>query len=312
MSQTPNLQSTAASDTNTTMRLLRVTGPYRCVWEERALREPRATEVQIKTILSAISVSSELSLVERGLNMELGYQTLGVVVKAGRFAGAVSVGQRVLTTLGHASHENKLAPLVIQVPDHVSNMVALCAILGEESDKGVRTMAPQPNEKILIAGAGMLGLLSVFNLTRRGVKDVTVLEPDPQRRNLARLLGARAVHGPGDLPTDDYDMGLECSAAPAGFSELMSHVKPGGRICVLSDGNWGELSLPIDFHRRELTLIASHAGEDYKKYAEWLWQNADPVLERLFEQVISPQYLPDIFPKIREFPRPVAVLVNWE
>lgn len=294
----------------TAAQRLRVTGPYRLTWLPRNLSTPRASEVQIRTTHSAISISSELSIVERGMHMDLGYQTLGVVTQAGQFSG-LQVGQRVLTTAGHFSHENRLGPLAIAVPQHVSHAVALCAIVGEEADKGVRKMQPQTSDKVLIAGAGMLGLLSVFNLTRRGVSDVTVLEPDPHRRQLASALGAKATYSPGELPHDAYDIGLECSAVPAGFEELMGHIRTEGKACVLSDGNWGSLSIPAAFHSREQTLVASSAGEDYKNYAQWLWQNADPVLEKLFEQTIGSQQLPSVFSQLKGFPRPVAVLVDW-
>ena len=125
----------------------------------------------------------------------------------------------------------------------------------------------QLHERVLVAGAGLLGLLSVFNLTRRGMRDVTVLEPDPARCELALAFGA-ATHAPGTLPRDTYDVGLECSASPAGFAELLSHLRPGGRCCVLSDGNFGALTLPPAFHTRELSVMASSDGQDYQGYAQ--------------------------------------------
>lgn len=292
-------------------RRLTVTAPNEFRWEEMELPPPSPGEVRVRTILSAVSVSSELSVVRGGLSpWRLGYQTLGVVEVAG--AGVeLKPGVRVITTLGHASAGIHRAERIMAVPDHIPDRRALAVVLGEETHKGIRKVAPQPQERVLVAGAGLLGLLSVFNLTRRDVGDVTVLEPDEQRRNLALAFGAASVHAPGHLPHDAYDVGLECSAAPAGFAELLSHLRPGGRCCVLSDGNWGALSLPPAFHSRELSVVASSDGEDYQAYARWLWDHADPVLERLFPETIKPEDLPATLARLRDWPRPVSVAVDW-
>lgn len=267
-------------------------------------------EVSVHTCLSALSVASELGLLRGGpFPARLGYQTLGVVGQVGP-ACTLTPGQRVVTTLGHASAGIHPQAAVVAVPEEVSDRAALCVILGEETQKGIRKLAPQPGERLLVAGAGLLGLLSVFNLTRRGFGDVTVLEPDPQRRALAARFGAVAV-APGELTRDDYHAGLECSASPAGFAELLSHLRPGGRACVLSDGNWGALTLPAAFHRRELTVLASSDGDDYHAYAQWLWDNTDPVLESLHAQTITAAELPGIYPELMTLPRPVSVLVRW-
>lgn len=163
---------------------------------------------------------------------------------------------------------------------------------------------------MVVIGAGLLGLLTIFNLTRRGMTDVTVVEPDAARRALAEEFGATAVV-PGDLPHDAFDVGFECSAAPAGFTELLSHLRPRGRACVLSDGNWGALVLSPAFHRRELTIVASSDGEDYGVYAAWLWHHADPLLAKLFEVTVPARALPTMYAQWRDAPRPISAVVQW-
>lgn len=292
-------------------RRLTVTAPDEFRWETVALPPPGPGEVRVRTCLSAISISSELSMVRNGeIHWRLGYQTLGVVEALG--AGvALEVGVRVITTLGHASAGIHRIKRVHAVPDYIPDRQALAVILGEETHKGIRKIAPQSQEGVLVAGAGLLGLLTVFNLTRRGIKDVTVLEPDPTRRELALAFGAASAHAPGSLPHDAYAVGLECSGSPDGFAEVLSHLRPNGRCCVLSDGNWGALTLPPAFHTRELSVAASSDGEDYAAYAAWLWQHADPVLEQLYSDTIRPEEVPATFTRLRHFPRPVSVVVDW-
>lgn len=174
--------------------------PHQFAWETIDLRPLKVDEVGVQTSVSAISVSSELGVVDGQTEFptHLGYQTLGVVESVGPEV-TLRIGQRVVSTLGHAAYGIHKASRLIPVPDHVSDHVALCVILGEETHKGIRKVAPVPSDVVLVVGAGLLGLLSVFNLTRRGVQHVIVLEPDPARRRLAEAFGARA-YGPGELP----------------------------------------------------------------------------------------------------------------
>ncbi|MBZ9751628.1 theronine dehydrogenase [Deinococcus sp. HMF7604] len=217
--------------------------PNRLRWDAVPDRPPGPGEVSVRTHFSALSVASELTLLHAGpFPAALGYQTLGTVEAVG--AGVtLTPGTRVVTTLGHASHGFHPAGRVVPVPPHVSDRAALCAILGEETHKGLRKVRPRPGEAVLVAGAGLLGLLSIFNLTRRGVHEVHVLEPRADRRALALTFGAAAVHAPGELPHDRFQVGVECNASPAGFTELVSHLAPRGRCVVLSWQNPAPLAL---------------------------------------------------------------------
>ncbi|GMA16223.1 theronine dehydrogenase [Deinococcus metallilatus] len=296
-------------------RRLLLIAPRTFAWEEVTLPPPAPGEVRVRTRLSAVSVGSELGAVEGRVPGwaypgRLGYQTLGVVEAVGEDVPLAS-GTRVVTTLGHASAGLHQASSVLPVPAGIPDRVALAAILGEETQKGIRKVVPRPDERVLVAGAGLLGLLTVFNLTRRGVRDVTVLEPEAERRALAREVGAVSALSPGSLPQDAFDVGFECSASPDGFAELLEHLRPGGRVCVLSDGNWGTLRLPPAFHTRELSVTASSDGEDYAAYARWLWQHTDPVLGRLFEGTVTPDDLPAAFGTLLTLPRPVSPVAEW-
>lgn len=292
---------------------LRLNRMRRLAWETLIWAAPARGEVRVRTLLSAVSVASELSVVDgrtaTPLPCSMGYQSLGVIEQAGEGVD-LAVGTRVVTFYGHASVAIVQAGRCIKVPAGIPDRVALAAVLGEETFKGIRKVTPQPGEKVLIAGAGLLGLLTIFNLTRRGIHEITVLEPDPERRELARLFGAEAI-APGKTEHDQFDVGFECSASPVGFSELLTCLRPHARACVLSDGNWGQLALPDTFHNRELSVVASSDGDDYHSYAAWLWANADPILKRLFEFTITPADLIDMFDRLNHWPRPVSVVVDW-
>jgi len=294
-------------------RVLRLASPGELTWTATPLAPPAPGEVLVRTHLSAVSVSSELSVVlgrvPGSRSGRLGYQTLGEVVAVGEDA-RLAVGARVVTTLGHASQGIIRETACVPVPPHVPHRAALAVILGEETHKGVRKVRPEPHERVLVTGAGLLGLLTVFNLTRRGVLDVTVAEPDETRRALAVDFGARALH-PRDLVGGYFDVGIECSANPDGFASLLTALRPHGRAGVLSDGNWGVLTLPRAFFDSELSLVGSSDGDDYHAYAAWLWTHADERLARLFEVTVTPDELPGAYGRLRSSPRPVSVVVDW-
>ncbi|AFZ69265.1 zinc-dependent alcohol dehydrogenase [Deinococcus peraridilitoris] len=294
-------------------QVLRLYGPRKLQWDVQPRVELQPGQVRFTTKLSAISVASELSLIENhdsnASPRAVGYQTLGCVTEISEGV-PIPPGTRIVTTLGHVSEGVVTYERCVVVPDDVPDRVALAAILGEETHKGIRKIMPQTHDRILVAGAGLLGLLTIFNLTRRGAADVTAIEPDAERRQLAEQFGVVVV-APGELGNQEFDAGFECSASPDGFVELLSSLRPHGRACVLSDGNWGSLVLPRAFHDRELLVVASSDGEDYRTYAEWLWQHPEPLLTRVFESSVAPADLVNTFDRLRVLPRPVSVVVDW-
>ncbi|WP_424950366.1 alcohol dehydrogenase catalytic domain-containing protein [Deinococcus sp.] len=279
--------------------------------ERVELAAPGPGQVLVETCLSAVSVASELSVylgrvTPDSLPHSLGYQSLGRVQEVGPGVTDLISGQRVVSTWGHASHALVQGERLMPVPEGVPDRLALAVILGEESMKGIRKLALPPGSEVLVTGAGLLGLLSVFNLTRRGHR-AFVREPVPARRDLARRFGATEAAGEKRL-----HFALECSASPAGFQELLESLRPGGRVVVLSDGNWGTLGLSPAFHRRELTVMASSDGEDYPAYARWLWPHADPLLEELFGASLPASALAFVLPALDKDPqRPVSVVLDW-
>jgi alcohol dehydrogenase len=82
----------------------------------------------------------------------------------------------------------------VEVPEDVSDGLALLAILSCDVAKGIRKVAPSPEEPVLVTGAGAIGLLTVFVLRAYGTRNVDVVEPLAQRRR-PRSVVARQVRG---------------------------------------------------------------------------------------------------------------------
>lgn len=85
----------------------------------------------------------------------------------------LTIGQRVVITLGHASLGCHQVHKLILAPEYITT--GLLTILGKETHKGIRKIQPNNNESMLIADAGLLGLLCIFNLTQCGIPKMKII-----------------------------------------------------------------------------------------------------------------------------------------
>lgn len=239
-----------------------------------------------------------------------------MVTACGAAVEGVAVGDRVVAFYGHRTLGIVPARKAIQVPAGVSDAVALLAILTCDVAKGIRTLAPKPEEPTLITGAGAIGLLTLWVLRAYGVLAVDVTEPSAERRALALELGARSAWAPDVAPPNaTYPIGFECSSRDGAFAALQARIGVGGRICVLADGNTQPLTLAPDFHARELTIVGSSDGWDYQQHARWYFARVGddaPALERLYDERITAGELPALFERMaRGEAAPVKTLVGY-
>jgi len=270
--------------------------------------------LSVRTLLTSVSIASELSGLKEGPYPEsVGYQTVGEVVKVDSVVKEIEKGDRILHFSGHTQFNYLNPDEVIKIPEHISSEVALCTILGEDTDKGVRKIRPDKQSKIIIFGAGLIGLLTLYNLSSRGFEHIDIVEPNKNRHQLAYDFGAKNVFG--KAPQENYyTHGFECSASADAFQQLCVSMLPNGKICILSDGNNGDFYLPSSFYEKELNIVRSSDGEDYEKYAEWLFNASDhTLLKQLFKQTLHYKRLPSYYKELKELTnRPITTLVKWD
>lgn len=297
-------------------------GPTRLEWLEETLPAPGVSEVLVRTALGAVSVGTELPLYRGDARSSkqvvyprmTGYESLARVVQVGERVASLGVGERVLASYGHRTAACLAEGQLIPVPEAVPDEVALLAILSCDASKGVGKLGLAVDDPVLITGAGTVGLLALHRLSWLGVAQVDVVEPDPRRRALALALGAQQAFAPDAYPGGEYAAGLECSSRTAAFALLQEAVRPGGRICVLADGNLEPLSLSPVFHERELSVVASSDGVDYAGHARAFftrWLEHRPLLAALFEWQVDAARLPEAFARMLMEPPPLKVLVHY-
>jgi alcohol dehydrogenase len=303
-------------------------GSEQLAWIAADLAEPGPDELLVETIAGAISIGTELPHYlgqSRGTNktypVMTGYESVARVLACGSNVTNVRPGDRIVAFYGHRTHAVIPATKALPVPGGVDDDVALLAILSCDVAKGIRKLRPAPDDRVLITGAGTIGLLTLWVLLRYGIHQVDVCEPQAKRRQLATRFGARAVFTPDeqDRNSDGYAYGFECSSRDAAFGLLQHKIRPDGSICILADGNLEPLTLRPEFHQKELHVVGSSDGWDYQDHARWFFEqlhepsNDQPALLRqLFEWRIEASELPDAFERLaHDADRPIKVFVTF-
>jgi L-iditol 2-dehydrogenase len=151
------------------------------------------------------------------------------------------------------------ARYVWKVPDALPDEVAVFTEPLAVGVHAMRVTAPKPGDKVLIFGAGIMGLLVLQLAVSKGAR-VTACDLAEKRLSLAKQLGAEGVIGPDASPEDffnTFDVVYETSGVPMALDKVIRLAAPLGKIVVLSlPGR--DHAIPIDMVvRKELTIRGS-------------------------------------------------------
>lgn len=147
------------------------------------------------------------------------------------------------------------------VPDHLSDDAA--ALL-EPLSVGLwacRKGEVTAGTRVLVTGAGPVGLVTVQAALALGAAEVIVTDVNPHRLAIARELGAtHAVDVRATSPAEvgvSPDVLLECSGHPAALAEAIGVVARAGRVVLVGMGG-DEAALPVSrIQEYELTLTGT-------------------------------------------------------
>lgn len=120
------------------------------------------------------------------------------------------------------------------IPDSLTNEVAVFTEPLAVAMHGVNFVKPAPTDKVLVFGAGVIGQL-VLQLATLSTSKVIACDLSKTRLDLARKLGAEESVECEDLlqkHRGSFDIVYETSGAPAGLSQAIELVAPGGSIVL--------------------------------------------------------------------------------
>jgi 2-desacetyl-2-hydroxyethyl bacteriochlorophyllide A dehydrogenase len=239
------------------------------------LPEPGPDQVLVRTIASGISRGTE-RLVWQGRVPESQWPVMRAPLQAGDFpfpvkygysavgvveAGpAALIGRRVFCLHPHQDRFVAPAALCQVVPDRVPDLRAVLAANMETAVNVLWDAQPRIGERVLVIGAGVVGLLVGFLLAHIPGIDLTVCDPDAARGAVAEKLGARFA-APEEAP-QDCDLLIHASGTPEGLRQALLHAGFEARIVEASWFGDRDAPLPLGegFHARRLSLVSSQVG----------------------------------------------------
>ncbi len=250
------------------------------------LQEPEEGEYRVRAEVSAVSPGTELRCLAGMQQTPLqfpfipGYALVGIVESAGDGTN-LPLGTRVLCDGtrrssipsmwgGHVSHALCREASVTVVPDGVWPESAAIAKLAAIAQRGVDVSHPQPGERVVVIGLGLIGLLSARLFASEGCR-VLAMDRLPQRVSAARspLISARLIKSTAaELVRDEFPEGIDILVDATGNEQaLLSSIeccpilpfgdtrREGTRL-VIQGSYPGSFTIPYqDAFMRELTIL---------------------------------------------------------
>ena len=151
--------------------------------------------------------------------------------------------------------------MCVPVPDGIPDRRAVLAANMETALNILWDAAPLAGERALVIGAGVVGLLAAFLLSRFPGIDLHILDRDPARRAVAERLGLRFA-GPEDAPME-RELVIHASASAEGLRLALRCAAMEARILEASWFGDAEIGLPLGeaFHARRLRLSSTQVGQ---------------------------------------------------
>jgi threonine dehydrogenase-like Zn-dependent dehydrogenase len=240
-----------------------------------ALPTPGPDDVQVRALVSGISRGTEV-LVFTGRVPASQYESMRAPFQEGTFPGPVKygylsvgvveagradlVGRTVFCLYPHQTRYVVPADAVVVVPDHVPPRRAVLAGTVETAVNALWDAAPLIGDRSVVIGAGMVGCCVARLLAGLPGADVTLVDVDPARADVAAALGV-SFASPDDAPAD-RDLVVHTSATAAGLQRALDLLRPEGTVLDLSWYGDGDVTLALGaaFHSRRLTIRSSQVG----------------------------------------------------
>lgn len=274
----------AGATSDVAARSLHFVGPRTVDVRAHPVPEPAEGEVLVESRTSLVSAGTEL-MIYRGeapdglpadetidalagdlsFPLQYGYALVGEVEAVGGDVPPGWTGRRVFVFNPHESHVVADADALMPVPDDVGTERAAFVPIAETAVNLVLDGAPRIGERVVVFGAGLVGLFAVAALGQFPLDDLTVVEPVESRRALALELGADVAIPPGELDEADLgdaDLVFELSGSPAALDDAVGVAGYDARVVV---GSWygakrADLDLGGRFHRERIELVSSQVS----------------------------------------------------
>jgi hypothetical protein len=260
---------------NDLARAFWVTAPGRGEIRTERLAAPATGEILVRARYSAISRGTE-ALVFQGRVPASEYHRMRAPFQAGDFPGPVKYGyanvgcveegprelrgRHVFVLYPHQTRYIVPGPAAYVLPDSVPVERAVLAANLETAVNGLWDAAPKLGDRITVIGAGTVGCLVAWLAGRMPGCLVELVDVNPRRASIARLLGARFAAP--ETASPDADIVIHASGSASG---LEAALRVAGFEATIVEMSWyGAQLVPVAlgeaFHARRLTIRSSQVG----------------------------------------------------
>jgi len=257
-------------------RALWYTGKARAELRPVSVPEPGPGEALVLTLWSGISRGTE-RLVYEGRVPLSEFERMKAPFQEGEFPYPVKYGycavgiveQGPKDWLGvpvfalHPHQTRFVAPVdrLVAIPENLPLRRAALAANMETALNALWDSGAGPGDRIVIVGAGLVGLLVAFLAARLPGAEVVVVDIEPERSGIVTALGAE-FRTPGAV-AGNADVVFHASATESGLVTALGAAGSEATIVELSWYGDRQVSVPLGgaFHSKRLKIISSQVGQ---------------------------------------------------
>lgn len=315
------------------------TGPFagELRTERLASDGPGPGEVRVKTWVSGVSRGTE-RLVHAGNIPYSEFERMRAPHQKGSFPFPVAygymavgevesgpadlVGKRVFCLHPHQDRFDVSASDVVPVPEATSTRRAALAANMETALNVAWDSRCSIGDRVVVVGAGVVGLLIAALLDGFPGTEVRVLDTDPAKVEVARSLGLEGGVDAADGWTD-ADVVVHASGSAAGLHTALGCAGFEARVVEASWHGTQDVELPLGgaFHAKRLQLVSSQVGSlPADRRARWghrrrleaaLALLADPRFDALLTHDVPFERIAETLPSLLQDPTVLAATISY-
>ncbi|PPD16581.1 MAG: dehydrogenase [Methylobacterium sp.] len=305
-------------------RALWYVGPMQAELREERVEPPLADESRLVMLASALSRGTE-RLIASGLVPEGERERMRCPHQAGDFPFPVKygycavarveegpeafAGQRVFVLHPHQDVFNAKTAMLNPIPKDIPTPRATLAANMETALNAIWDSGMSAADRVTVVGGGLVGLLVTYIAARFPGAEVTLVDVNPARAEIATLFGARFALPP-DAPKHQ-DVVFHTSASQPGLATAIAASAANGTVIELSWYGEKPLMVPLGghFHAGRVKLVSSQVGTVSPGHAARGWTYSsrlqaalrllrDERLDALLTETLPFPALPDAIPRL--------------
>lgn len=258
--------------------------------------DPGEDQIEVEAVLGAVC-THEVSLYLGDLThprypMVPGHEAVHRVTRVGKGVTHVKEGDYVSCCWYMGQWSRKLigpAKYAYKLPDKLGDPANWIVEPAASIVNAVNLMDIRPGMRVLLIGAGFMGLLMIQLVSRYPLTEFVCLDVKPHNLDLAKKCGAYDVYDPTSskgmaalerFGDGSFDLVIECSGSQSGLDTAIRYSGMAGTIALFG---WHRKQRTVDFklgHLRGQRLLHTSPALDTGREYERFW----PITIRLMER----------------------------